>query len=150
MADTASAPYLSANASELARLRALVTGLTADELRRPVNEYWSVAGVLAHMAFWDSRVTWLADKIERGEAFTPSDAEPDDVTWINDVTRTLIESIPPKEAASLAVRMAEEADRRVAGLRPDQMWPMNQHSLLNAYRAEHRREHLDEIESSLA
>ncbi len=41
----------------------------------------------------------LADKLERGVPFSPSDAEPEDVDWINDATRPLIHAIAPREAA---------------------------------------------------
>jgi hypothetical protein len=126
-----------------------VERLSEDELRRPVNEHWTVAAVLGHIAFWDARVVWLADKLERGEAFTPSDVEPEDANWINDSTRPLIHAIAPREAARLALRLAEETDRRVASIAPERTWPTDPKSLLNPLRAEHRAEHLDEIEAAL-
>ncbi|HXF72127.1 MAG TPA: hypothetical protein VNO79_05915, partial [Actinomycetota bacterium] len=57
-------------------------------------------------------------RLERGEPFTPSDVEPEDVDWINDATRPLIHAIPPGEAARLAVAIAEETDAAVASLPP--------------------------------
>jgi hypothetical protein len=71
------------------------------------------------------------------------------VDWINDATRPLIHAIEPGEAARLAVRLAEETDRRVASLAPDRMWPNDPDSPLNPLRATHRAEHLDEIEAAL-
>lgn len=141
--------YVEHNERERERLRALVERLTDDQLRRPVNEYWTVAGVLGHIAFWDARALWLAGKLERGAPFTPSDVEPDDVSWVNDSTRPLIHAIAPREAARLALRMAEETDDHVAKLEPSRMWPMDQNSLLNSSRASHRAEHLDQIEAAL-
>lgn len=146
---TAQPAYVEQNDRERERLRALVERLTDDELRRPVNEHWTVAGVLGHIAFWDARSLWLADKTERGAAFTPSDVEPDDVSWINDSTRRFLHAIPPGDAARLALRIAEETDRRVASLPEAVTWPTDPHSLLNPLRAEHRREHLDEILAAL-
>src|SRR5215207_10629095 len=61
-------------------------GLDGDSLATQVNEYWSGAGVLAHMAWWDARVIVLAEKIDRGEAWVPSDEEPEG-DWLNDTTR---------------------------------------------------------------
>jgi hypothetical protein len=142
-------PYIAENARELARLRALVERATDEDLTRPVNEAWTVAGVLGHLAFWDSRALWLATKIERGEPFAPSDTEPEDVSWLNDSMRPLIHAIRPRQAAVLALQVAEDVDRVVALLEPDQMWPMNDASPLNAHRAEHRGEHLGEIEAAL-
>src|SRR5438105_10571098 len=141
--------YVEENARELERMRALVARLTDDELRRPVNEYWTVAGVLGHIAFWDARVLSLADKLDRSVPFSPSDTEPEDVDWINDASRPLIHAVPPREVAELAVHLAEETDRRVATLPPDRLWPEDPDSPLYALRAAHRGEHLDDIEAAL-
>jgi DinB family protein len=143
-------PYIEDNDRERERLRALVERLGDTELRSPVNDYWTVAGVLGHIAFWDARVLALADKLEHGVPFAESDQDPEDVDWINDATRPLIHAIAPAEAATLTLRIAEETDARVAGLPPDGMWPRDPDSPINARRASHRGEHLDEIEAALA
>ena len=140
------------NDQERARLRALVDRLTDAQLGMHVNAEWTIAGVLAHAAFWDARASILAGKIERGEPFTDSDAEPEDVTWINDGMRALLHAIPPRDAARTALRIAEETDARIAALTDAQVartWPADEHSPLNPTRASHRREHLDDIEASL-
>jgi DinB family protein len=141
--------YVEQNTRERERMRALIARLSEDELRSSANEHWTVAGILGHIAFWDGRVLALGDKLERGVPFTPSDEEPEDVDWINDATRPLIHAIAPREAAQLALRLAEETDQRVASLAPDRMYPHDAHSPLNPLRAAHRAEHLDEIEAIL-
>jgi hypothetical protein len=141
--------YIYENARQLDRLRALVERLSDEDLLNDVNEHWTVAGVLGHMAFWDARVLALADKLDRGESFTPSDDEPEDPEWINDSARPLIHAIAPRKLAELAVRIAEETDRRVASLPLDRLWPNDPASPVNPLRASHRGEHLDEIEASL-
>ena len=141
--------YVEENTRERERLRALVERLDEDALIAPVNEYWTVAAVFGHIAFWDARVLSLADKMERGEPFSPSDGEPEDVDWINDASRPLIHAIPPLEAAQLALRIAEETDARVANLPIDRLWPHDPDSPLFALRASHRGEHLDEVEAAL-
>lgn len=141
--------YIEANDRERARLRALVERLRDDELSTQINEHWTLAAVLAHIAFWDARALVLADKLERGVPFSPSDVEPEDVTWINDSVRPLAHAIAPREAAHLALRIAEETDSRVASLAPTLVWPNDPNSLLNALRATHRAEHLDDIEAAL-
>jgi Mycothiol maleylpyruvate isomerase N-terminal domain len=146
-------PYVTDNARELERLRAIVERLGDEELRRPVNESWTVAAVLGHIAFWDGRALALADKLTRGIPFTPSDDEPEDVDWINDASRPLIHAIPPREAARLALAIAQETDSRIASLPPElaaQGWPLAETSPLNLLRASHRGEHLDELEAALA
>jgi hypothetical protein len=142
-------PYVEENARELDRMRALVARLGDEDLLTRVNEHWTVAGVLGHIAFWDARVLALADKIEHGIPFSPDDDDPEDVDWINDASRPLIHAIDPREAATLAVRLAEETDQRVASLPPDRFWPNDPNSPVSAVRASHRAEHLDDIERVL-
>ncbi len=45
--------FVEQNARERDRLRSLVMRLTDEELNALVNEHWTVAGVLGHVAFWD-------------------------------------------------------------------------------------------------
>jgi hypothetical protein len=140
--------YIATNDRERERLRVLVEELDDDALTTPVNDYWTVAGVLGHLAFWDIRVLLLADKVDRGEPFGPEDAEPEG-DWLNDATRPLIHAIQPRDAARLAVRIAEETDARVAELPLDRMSPRDPDSPLYALRGDHRGEHLDEVEAAL-
>lgn len=133
-------------------MRALVERLGDEDLRRQVNPDWTVAGVLSHIAFWDGRALALVEKLERGAPFTPDDREPEDVAWINDASRRLLHAIPPRDAATLALQIAEETDRRVAGLSSalrSRIWPADENSPLNPFRAVHRGEHLGEIEAAL-
>jgi|SRR5689334_14176889 len=141
--------YVEVNHRELARMRAIVERLDDHQLQGAVNEYWTVAGVLGHIAFWDARALALADRLEHGRPFTPDDDEPEDVDWINDASRPLIHAIEPRAAAELALRLAEETDARMASMDPDRMWPNVPDSPLNPVRASHRGEHLDEIEAAL-
>jgi hypothetical protein len=142
--------YVVDNARELERLRALVSKLSDQDLGSMVNENWTVAGVLGHMAFWDGRALFLAGKLQGDGAFTPSDTEPENVDWINDSTRPLIHAIPPRQAAEVALRIAEETDELVASLSPELVAKIDANSPLNPVRAHHRGEHLDEIEAALA
>jgi hypothetical protein len=144
--------YLERNRTELERMRSLVDRLSDAELEQQVNESWTVAGVLGHVAFWDGRALFLAEKLLRGEPFTPSDEEPEDPDWINDGARPLIHAIEPRRAAELALSVAEQTDQLLASMPPElarRTWPSDQSSPLNAFRADHRGEHLDEIEASL-
>ncbi len=141
--------YVEENTRERERLRALVERLDEGQLMRPVNEHWTVAAVFGHIAFWDARVLSLADKLERGEPFSPFDAAPEDVDWNNDASRALIHAIPPREAARLSLSIAEETDARVASLPPHRLWPRDPDSPIYAVRATHRGLHLDEVEAAL-
>jgi hypothetical protein len=141
-------PYIQVNDRERGRLRELINRLDDDALAAPANEYWTVAGVLGHIAYWDIRVLVLAEKIDRGEPWAPGDAEPDG-DWLNDSTRPLIHAIAPRAAAEFALRIAEETDARVAELPLDRMAPLDPESPIYPARGEHRGEHLDELERAL-
>ena len=141
--------FIAANARELQRLKALVARLSDEQLTAMVNEYWSVAGILGHIAFWDGRALFLAGKLRRGEPLTPSDDEPEEVDWINDSSRPLIHAIAPRALADLAVRIAEETDELVASLPDELLAGLDENSPLNPRRADHRSEHLDEIEAAI-
>jgi len=130
-------------------MRALVSRLSDRQLGAMVNEYWSVAGVLGHVAFWDGRALYLAGKLQRGELFTSSESEPEDVDWINDSSRPLIHAIAPRVVAELAVRIAEETDELIASLPDELLEGLDETSPLNPERAGHRGEHLDEIEAAI-
>src|SRR5438552_16931273 len=114
--------YIDANTRERERMRALVERLDDDQLTVPVNEFWTVAGVLGHIAYWDIRVLVLAEKIDRGEPWAPGDAEPDG-DWLNDSTRSLIHAIRPWGAAEFALRIAAQTDELVAEPPPERVWP---------------------------
>lgn len=141
-------PWVEANTKQRERLRRLVDRLDEGMLTAQVNEYWTVAGVLGHMAYWDIRFMVLAEKIDRGEPWAPGDAEPDG-DWLNDSTRPIIHAIAPAEAARLALRIAEETDAMAARLPVERLWPNDPDSPINPDRGEHRGEHLDEIEAAL-
>ena len=142
--------YIAENDAERERLKALVARLSDEELRRPMPAGWTVAGVLAHMAFWDARALYFINKWEGGVAPSVADHEPGDVNWINDSAKPLCLALPPRTAAQLALQLAEETDQRVAALSDalvTQMLAIG--PPFNLSRASHRREHLDEIESCL-
>ena len=143
--------YGAENDAERERLRALVTRLSDDELRRPMPAGWTVAAVLAHIGFWDARAIFLLDKWGRGVEPAPTDYEPEDVDWINDAAKPLCLALPPRDAAQLTLRLAEEADGKVEAL-SDAMLEKIQAagSPFNLSRADHRREHLDDIERALS
>lgn len=141
--------FVAANARELARMRVLISRLSDQQLGAMVNEYWSVAGVLGHIAFWDGCALFLAGKLQRGELFAASENEPGDVDWINDSSRPLIHAIAPRALAELAVSIAVETDELVASLSDELLAGLGETSPLNPERANHRGEHLDEIEAAL-
>jgi hypothetical protein len=141
--------HVKENDAQRARLKALVSRASDADLGRPLSGGWTVAGVLGHVAFWDQRIVELAEKWQR-DGVAPPPYQEADVDWINDAAKPFLLAVPPRKAAELAVAIAEEADRRVAALSDDLMKKnAAAGSPLNLDRAEHRREHLDEIDAAL-
>ncbi len=137
------------NDAQRERLRSLVTRLTDEQLRQPIPDGWTVAAMLAHAGFWDARAIFALGKWERGIEPVPGDYEPDDVAWINDSAKPLCLALRPREAADLALRLAEEADAKIAALNDELVEKIRKLGPFSVSRAEHRREHLDEIERAL-
>jgi hypothetical protein len=143
--------HVAENDAERARLRSLVARLGDDELARPMPGGWTVAAVFAHIGFWDARAIALLDKWGRGVAPSTADYEPEDVDWLNDATKPLCLALPPRDAAQLALRLAEEADGKVAALSDELLAKIRAAGTpFDLSRANHRREHLDDIERALS
>lgn len=144
--------YVAENRAELARLRALVDKLSDQELSRPLPAGWTVASVLAHLAFWDYRIVTLLDRWGADGLGTPPAAiDGAAVDWVNDAGKPLCLGLPPRSAARMAIDAALAADQRVAAL-SDAALAANTAagSPISLRRAAHRREHLDEIERALS
>jgi hypothetical protein len=144
--------YIAENTAQRERLRALTGRLGDTELGRALPAGWTVAGVLGHLAFWDQRILMLLERWRTsGPDNVPRLLDHADVDWINDSVKPMLLALPPRRAAELALSIAEAVDRAVAEL-PDEYVALNASagSPINLLRAEHRREHLDEIERALA
>jgi uncharacterized damage-inducible protein DinB len=142
--------YVESNREALDRLRALVGRASDDDLARPMPDGWTVASVLGHMAFWDLRIVTALDR------WGPDGSGPfptyydDAVDWINDASKPIISALEPRAAARVAIEAAEAADAAVAAM-ADELLEKNETTglYINTDRADHRGEHLDEIEKVL-
>jgi hypothetical protein len=143
--------HVADNTTQRQRLQTLVQRLSDDDLRRTLPSGWTIAGLLAHIAFWDQRAALLLEQWERDRATAqPRPIDQADVHWINNAAKPFLLALPPRRAAELAVAFAETTDRRIAALSDDDV----AHNAaaghpVNLLRAQHRRQHLDEIELAL-
>jgi len=141
--------YIDVNKKGRERLQALVSRLTDEELALQVGEGWTVAAILAHLAFWDYRVLVLIVRW-KNVGIGPS---PIDIDNVNDATKPLFCVIPGRKAANLAVNAAQAVDTELANL-PEDLKPginaLVQEGKFRLNRSVHRNEHLDQIESVLA
>ncbi len=141
--------FVKHNRAQLDRLKAFVDSTNDADLSRPMPAGWTIAGVLAHLAYWDQRIVVLMDQWGADGRGTPPPGIIDEASlhWVNDAGKLLCLALPPRVAAKLAVEAATAADQRVAAA-SDALLEANRAagSPLSMDRAEHRREHLDEIE----
>jgi hypothetical protein len=136
--------YVALNNAERERLEKFVSRCTDADLGRPMPAGWTVAALLAHIAFWDERARILFERWQTDGIAPTAEA---DIDWINDSAKPMFLALPPREAAELAIRIARAVDRTVEAL-PDEMLARNAAAggPLNVVRAAHRRQHLDELE----
>lgn len=137
------------NDAERRRLSALVDKLTEADLARVDGDGWTVAVILAHLAFWDRWAEHLIHRWRSGGMPPPS--VPD---WYDDaINRTLLPqwlALAPLAAAGLALDAARTVDREITRTETPVLAAIiaaGESHLVQRY--EHRREHLDQIEQIL-
>jgi hypothetical protein len=135
------------NNRERERMIALIGRLSNDDLCRDAGGGWTVSVIFAHLAFWDQ---WTRFRIRKWkqEGFV---ASPIDFDVINDSLLPLFKTIPPREAANLAITAAEAIDHEIEQL------PVSLIDAIDAMgdkrrirRSMHRNMHLDQIEAILS
>ncbi len=142
-----SSAFAESNRTQTERLKRIVRTLDAGRLAARLPNGWTVAGTLAHVAFWDRQRLCLMRRWAAGEE--ASGAYDGDV--FNAALQPLLELIPHERAAAAAVQAADEVDALLlevsdavvaaALARPDAP---------NLDRGSHREGHLDRIEQALA
>ena len=137
--------YVNLNRASTDRMRDLAAGLTDEALQHPVGEHWTVAITLAHLAWWDGRVSYVLDMTEReGALFVPQID-----LIVNDLSLPFWAAIPPRAAAQLSIAAAETLDERLASYPPALLEQVYAHNKRWVVRALHRGEHLDEVAAAL-
>ena len=137
--------FIERNRLSTERIRLLAAGLTDEQMQTPVGEHWTVAIVLAHLAFWDRRVMYVLDRSEQdGKLFIP---EID--IFVNDLSLPLWAAIPPRQAARIAIQTAETLDRRLEAFPPLLLEEIYTYNKRWVDRSLHRGEHLDQAAAAL-
>jgi hypothetical protein len=138
--------YIAETDAQRARLKALVERLSGEDLMRPMDAGWTVAGVLAHIAQWDSLALYLVNKFESGVEPYNIGWGREDVDWINGMSKPMCLAMPPHLAAQFALQIAEQTDARMASLSDELLEKIIAVGPpFNISRAVHRKEHLDDI-----
>ena len=139
--------YVEANNASRRRLESFVSDLSVEDLAQVNADGWTVASLLAHMAYWDQRMVallnrWLAEGV--GEAPTDSD-------MINDSLRPIVLALDPQEAVRLCLESAALADAAMESISDEMLAEIEASG--NHYRTNrslHREAHMREIEAILA
>jgi uncharacterized damage-inducible protein DinB len=139
-------PFTEENTASRRRLKAIVDRLTDEDFARATPGGWSIASLLAHLAFWDRRIVVLLRRWKKSGV----DESPVDSDMINDSLKPILLAIEPRAAVELCLSSAEAADAEVEALSPElyaQIQVSPTHFRFN--RSLHRDDHLNEIEQLL-
>jgi len=143
-----SSAFAESNRSQTERLRKLVQQrLDSAALRLTMPNGWTVAGTLAHLAFWDRQRLCLMRRWASGDFC--SGVYDGDV--FNATSQPLLELIPPERAAKAALDAAEEIDAFLLEVPTDLVTiALARPDAPNLDRGSHRQHHLDRVEQALA
>jgi hypothetical protein len=120
--------------------------LSEAELRTPVGAHWTVAVLLAHLAFWDLRVLSTLEKTSAEGKLYKHQSDID----VNDYMTPLLAAVPPHEAARVALESAETLDQYLAGFPESLLEAVDAYNHRWVDRSLHRNEHLDEAAAALS
>jgi hypothetical protein len=143
-------PYSQQNAASRRRLESLVRGLSGEDLACTTGYGWTVAALLAHLAFWDERMSVILHRWQE-QGFDPS---PVDSMAVNDALKVICHALDPQAAAALAISAARRVDAEFETLSDEFVKQIEQHVEATATqfrmnRSLHRNAHLDDIEALL-
>ena len=91
-------PYSKENAESYQRLKSLVHRLTDTDLALSTDYGWTIAALLAHLAFWDQRMFVILRRWQEGGL----DESPVDSMAVNDASRSFVR--PLSRARPLSFR----------------------------------------------
>jgi hypothetical protein len=143
-------PYTQQNTDSRQRLETLVKQLSDEDLARSTDYGWTVAALLAHLAFWDHRMSVILHRWQE-QGF---DESPIDSAAVNDALKVICHALEPRTAAGLAVSAAEKVDAEFETLSDEFVKQIEQHieatsTQFRMNRSLHREAHLNDIEALL-
>ena len=134
------------NDTERARLKAVISRLSDEDLTRPLlSGEWTVVDALGHLAFYDRRSQVLLESFLRDGVYPA----PYHFQSLNDALLPMFRRMPPRILAEEALAAAEAADAAAARVSPELLAEIQARNEVMPNRWKHRKEHLDEIEAAL-
>ena len=142
--------YVARNDASRQRLAARLDDLTASELLTPLQDGWTVGGLLAHLAFWDRLVVVRWALAAREGRTTPIDISEEMTDLVNDAAMPAWLAVNGARLPSLALEAAAEVDEAVAALSDESVAALAEEGRPRLVdRSRHRTLHLDAIEAAL-
>jgi len=143
-------PYSKENAESYQRLKSLAQRLTDTDLALSTEYGWTVAALLAHLAFWDQRMIVILRRWQE-EGLDPS---PIDSTAVNDALKMICHALEPRRAVDLCLVSAEAVDAAFEKLSAEFVKQIEEHAEVTETqfrmnRSLHRTGHLNDIEALL-
>ena len=143
-------PYAQQNAQSRERLKALTGRLSEADLARTTDYGWTVAALLAHLAFWDQRMLVILRRWQT-EGFDPSPIDP---MAVNDSLQVICHALEPRTAVELCLSAAEAVDAEFEKLTPELVRQIEEHAAATGTqfrmnRSLHRDGHLNDVEALL-
>ena len=143
-------PYTQQNANSRRRLEALVSGLSDADLACTSDYGWTVAALLAHLAFWDQRMSVILHRWQE-QGF---DKSPVNSMAVNDALKVICHALEPRAAARLAVSAAQKVDAEFETISDEFVKQIERHieatsTQFRMNRSLHRDGHLSDIEALL-
>jgi Mycothiol maleylpyruvate isomerase N-terminal domain len=130
------------NQTSLDELRAYVEGLTDDQLSRDLENGWTAAAELAHLAFWDRRAFQIATRVSADETFrNPGE----NVHVLNDALLYQWKRIPPRDAIAEFVEAGTQVNSLMNSVDQATVDRWLGFRTFAVDRSNHRLEHLEEL-----
>lgn len=140
-------PFIEENTTSRRRLKAIIARLADEDFTRTTSSGWTVAALLAHMAFWDQRIVVLLRRWKENGV----DTSPVDSDAINDALKPIFLSLDPRATVELCLASAETADTELENMSPELYEQIRlSPTVFRFNRGLHRNEHLDEIKKVLS
>ncbi|HJQ14250.1 MAG TPA: maleylpyruvate isomerase N-terminal domain-containing protein [Anaerolineales bacterium] len=143
-------PYSEQNTQSRRRLETLIRRLSEEDFARSTDYGWTVSALLAHLAFWDLRMSAILRRWQEEEL----DPSPNDMMVVNDALKEICHTIESGRAAELVLFAAEKIDSELETLTPERVKELEEHAAatdtqFRMNRSLHRDGHLNDIEALL-
>jgi len=104
-----------ANRESTFRMKELIQRLSDAQLTSVLFNGWTVSVTLAHLAFWDQRVSRVIDMANKEGRVIRTELD----IQLNDIIEPFLRAIPPAEAAKLALSSAGRLDQQLEACSPE-------------------------------